>query len=116
MSVKVARWATRNSRCRGNKFLALYALASKADNDGLYWPFSWDEKDARVRKNGVLEAIRALNKSGEVIQVGAGHTVLFWITIAFTPREMKEIAMRRFWMNERQATALVTQIVSQQLN
>jgi len=114
MSIKVARRTMRIACCRGNKFLVLFALANSADDDGLYWPVFWNDADARARKSGVEEAIRSLNRSGEVIQIRTGYTIFFWIAIAFTPCELKEIAMRRFWMNDRQATVLVSEIVIRQ--
>jgi hypothetical protein len=113
--MKLMRRIAGKTRFQGDKLLALVTLTYSADEDGLYWP-TWNVNDAYVQRGGVYAMIRALEQAGEIARVGTGRSLRFWIVIAFTPREMKEIAMRRLQMTDREAAVFVSGIVSRQLS
>jgi len=115
MSKKVLLRVTGNTRLQGAEFLALCTLANSADDDGLYWPTSWKVADARVRQDDD-NIVHSLEKVGEVVRIGNGRFLRFWVAIAFTPREMKEIAIRRLHMTGEDAIAFVSEIVYRQIN
>ena len=116
MCVKLVQRATANTWFQGYKWLALWLLAYSVDEDSLYWPQSWAVQDAELQRDGVYAMIRALEQAGEIVFLGAGPARWLWITIAFTPREMKDIAMRRFQTTDREAAVFVSGIVSRQIN
>ena len=116
MSMKVMRRLTGNTRFQGYKLLMLYTLANNADDDGLYWPISWNIEDVRDKKDGIHTILRALENAGEIVLLEPKCATRLWVTIAFTPREMKEIAMRCLQMSHDEAVALVSKIVARQLH
>ena len=116
MCMKLMHQATRHTRFQGDKRLALCSLAHSADEDGLYWPPTWNVQSAELQRDSIFTIIHALEQAGEIVVMGSGPTTLLWIAIAFTPRELKEIAMRRLNMDDKEATAFVSEIVARQLH
>jgi len=115
MSAKLKRLATNKTRFQGAEFLALYALANNADDDGFYWP-TLNVEDAYAQDSYVYDMIRALEQAGEIVILGSDPVARLWVAIAFTPREMKEIAIRRLHMTGEDAIAFVSGDVSRQIN
>ena len=93
------------SRNRDEAFLALFALAAKADDDGLFASAQWN---ADERMQSILQS---LEDAGAIVRTGR---VLVWITAAFSPRELQEIAMRRFRMSPAVAALFVLAILERQ--
>ena len=116
MCMKLVHQATRHTRFQGDERLALCSLAHSADEDGLYWPPTWNVQSAELQRDSIFTIIHALEQAGEIVVMGSGPTTLLWIAIAFTPRELKEIAMRRLNMDDKEATAFVSEIVARQLH
>ena len=93
------------SRVRNDASLALFALADKADEDGFYAPTQWNA-DARMQS-----ILQSLEDAGAIVRSGRA---LVWITAAFSPRELQEIAMRRFRMSPAVAAFFVLAILERQ--
>ncbi len=110
MSKSILRRARFRSRLHDDALLALSVLADGADEDGLYTPVRWDRTDARGQLKALFDQ---LEQSGEIVRLPAGRA-MFWITVAFSPHELQEIAMRRFRMSPAVAAFFVLAILERQ--
>ena len=111
MSMNVLRRARFRSRLHDtDALLALSVLAHGADEDGLYMPVRWDGTDARGQLKTLFDD---MERTGEIVRLPAGRA-MFWITIAFSPRELQEIAIRRFRMSPAMAALFVLAILERQ--
>ena len=110
MSMNVLRRARFRSRLHDDALLALSVLAYGADEDGLYMPVRWDGTDARGQLKALFDQ---MEQSGEIVRLAAGRA-MFWITIAFSPSELQEIAMRRLRMSPAVAAFFVLAILERQ--
>ena len=111
MSKSILRRARFRSRLHDDALLALSVLADGADEDGLYMPVRWDGTDARGQLKALFDQ---LEQSGEIVRLTAGRGATFWITVAFSPHELQEIAIRRFRMSPAVAAFFVLAILERQ--
>ena len=106
MNKPLMQRARRHTRQSGDALLALMALANAADADGVHPVFGNVQSDVRAAR-----ALELLEAHGEIVRVGGGYVV----AIAFMPRDLKEIFVRRFRMSPRAASAIVSEAVARQL-
>ena len=107
MSIDVLRRARFYTRLHDDALLALSALAHGADEDGLYMPIRWDGTDERGQMKALFDQ---MEQSGEIVRLTAERAI-FWIAVAFSPRELQEIAVRRFRMSPTVASFFVLDIL-----
>ena len=120
MSIEIMSKAWKNSRQSGARLLALLALADRADEDGVCWPGrQWIADRARVQSGkNIRRILHSLEDAGEIVYDpgrGRGRRTYYLVAIALEAPQIKEIAMRRFQMDEAEATAFVSEIITRKL-
>lgn len=121
MSLDVMARAWKHSRQTGSALLALLALASSADDDGVIWlrgvTVEFIGSKARTKKRQTQNILRALEDDGEVYApptAGRGKTTRYFVTIGLDRRQIALVLVREFGCTPMDAAVLADAILDRQ--